>query len=86
MMFTMQQTSAARLRQLGYVKFSYFVLAHRPTTPKLFTNVSPAKGMVDEFFGDIWFGTVVVFSLYRGRNCFPPNVTYNLYYYIIMIL
>ena len=26
--------------------------------------------MVDEFFGYIWFGTVV-FSLYRGRIVFP---------------
>ena len=48
------------------------VSVHRPPTPKLVTNDSPAKEMVheDELFGDIWFGTVVS-SLYRGRIFFP---------------
>ena len=63
------------------------VSVHRPPTPKLFTNDSPAKEMVhvDELFGDIWFGTVF-FSLYRGRIFCSPNETSNLYCYMIMIL
>ena len=62
---------AARLKQLGYVEFSCFVSVHRPTTPKLFSNVSPAKGMVDEFFGT--FGLGQLFFPYTEAELFFPK-------------
>ena len=49
------------------------VSVHRPPTPKLFTNDSPAKVMVhvDELFGDIGLGQL--FFPYTEAEFFFPK-------------